>query len=90
MKYLLATLFAAILVAPLAFSSQNGNASEAPAIAHCGKCDKKKCKEGCDCDKCKKAKEEKKADAALLAGGCSKCKKGKKADKDEEALLFAV
>ena len=55
MKYLLGTLFAALLAAPLAFTSMadQGTTNDG-AIAHCGSCDKKKCKEGCDCKKCKK------------------------------------
>mgnify|MGYP000025299914 CR=1 FL=1 len=36
------------------FSVQNGVSTSTPALAHCGKCEKKKCKEGCDCKKCKK------------------------------------
>ena len=94
MKYLLGTVFAALLLAPLAFTSNaDQGKSNDSAIAHCGSCGKgKKCKEGCDCKKCKEAAKKKDGakDEALLAQckGCGKKKKG--ADKDEEALLFAA
>ena len=104
MKYLLGTVFAALLLAPLAFTSNaDQGKSNGSAIAHCGSCDKdKKCKEGCDCKKCKKKAGEKDKEEALLAhcGSCDKgkkckegcdCKKCKKkaGEKDKEEALLA-
>ena len=78
MKYILATLFAALLIAPLAFTGQPDQGVRGDTLLACDKCDKhkKKCKEGCDCKKCK----EKAKDDALLA--CDKCKKHKKKCKE--------
>jgi len=96
MKFLLGSIFAALLIAPLAFTGQQDTATTGDAIAHCGKCGKgdKKCKEGCECEKSKKAAEEKakeKEGEALLAeeGKCKKkCKK--QGTEEEEAALLAA
>ena len=93
MKILLGTIFTALLLTSLAFSGQQSTTTTTgDALAHCGKCGKKckdgcecekckkgeKCKDGCECKKCKKAKK----DDALLA--CKKCDKHKKKDDDHK------
>jgi hypothetical protein len=100
MKFLLGYLFAALLLTPLAFSGQQATTvTTGDAIARCGKCDEKKCKDGCECEKCKKKDADKKD--VLLADEdkdkkckdgceCDKCKKKKKkaeGDDKDEALI---
>ena len=89
MKFLLGSIFAALLIAPLAFTGQQDTATTSDALAHCGKCGKE-CKEGEECAKCKKRKDDAKKDGEALLAEEGKCKKCKKHGTEEEEALLAA
>jgi hypothetical protein len=93
MKLILTALCASFIALP-AFASDcekgkcDKQKQEEGTLAHCGKCEGDKKKDG-DCDKKKDGDCDKKKEEGTLASDCDKCKKGGDSDKKKEEGTLA-